>query len=329
MKKSCFAFLAAFLCLATTYVLIVKIFVPWGPALVLGILGSLSVIMLFGGVLQCFQNLRKIFAVRRALSGSAFRDGGIAAAIGRISASAAPLKSPIQQKDVVLYEYDVYRVSNDPNQQNRSSGRDILYSGMAMTPASIQTMQGSVRLMGLPTLDHLLEITSMEDNATMSFLDYLGSNSFEVALGMKKLSAVGKLADMFEENDGACRQDLQLGKAPVQWDEFKVANKPSEAWAAARNGGDIPSSWHNLRFSEKIVAVGEEVVAFGRYDATQMALFNQMGFGGSVNDLYPGKPDAVIRKLRNSGLSMLVFAIVFFSFLHLILALMITRAPRG
>src|SRR5262249_32918996 len=154
--------------------------------------------------------------------------------------------------DCVAYDYDVFqekpRAGDD---ELHDTYRDIAYTGMALCPCAVETRIGRVRLFGFPTLEYFEENFSDKPSARASFVEYAKNTTFERAVGAKKLGIVSKLADFLGDVDGSARQDFQLKEV---------------------------DSLEGYQFAEKVVKVGQSVVAFGRYSLEKGGIVNHMGF---------------------------------------------------
>ncbi len=126
---------------------------------------------------------------------------------------------------------------------------------------------------------------------------------------MKKLQIFSALTDLFSDTDGEVRKDWQLKK--MQTDPLELQ-------------AELAGS--SFLFGEKTVPVGQQVVAIGRYSAEKMGILSQMGMGGMMNDLYPGDIASVRKQIRGNAITVGIFSLVFFSFFHGILALLLLKA---
>jgi len=310
MKKSCLFVLILFAVLWGIYFYFLKGHLALLPAVLLSFFGSLSLAMLIGGIKQVFLTMGNLVAIRKAEGGQPFMDGKTAIAIGAIRPEKSALQSPLFQDDCVLYEYEVFKAQRPfSGEDARQQPRDILYTGLAMCPCAVSSLQGKVRLLGFPDLKNFSEQKTQEKTVAARFLEYLGQTKFESAVGIKKLGLFSQISDLFSDTDGTVRQDWQLKKMPTAPDQLKE---------------EIESS--DLEWGEKAVNVGQPVVAIGRYSAEKMGIISQMGMGGMMNDLYPGDIATVRKQIIGNTLMMGIFSLVFFAFFHGVLALMLFKA---
>jgi len=310
MKKSCIFLLTLFALLWGTYFYFLKGRVELFPALILSFFGSMSLAMLIGSTKQAVIAISNLYAIRRAEAGQPFTDRKTAIAIGTIRPEKSALKSPLYQDDCALYEYEVFKEGRPFSEEDlREQPRDILYTGMAMCPCAISCLQGKVRLLGFPDLKNFPEQKTAEKDKIARFLEYLGQTKFESAIGMKKLHIFSRISDLFSDTDGTVRQDWQLSRMPTDPGELKDKLESSD-----------------FQLGEKSVKVGQQVVAIGRYSSEKMGIISQMGMGGMMNDLYPGDIANVRKQIRGNALMLSLFSIVYFSFFHGILALLLFKA---
>jgi hypothetical protein len=216
--------------------------------------------------------------IQRAQSGDAPRDGKKIAAIGRISSSGETLLAPFSKTPCVIYDYKIATgfTSDDTN----------LYIGARQIPSTIQTRQGSIRLLAHPDLK-LREQTVPSEIALPNAQEYIQSAQIrETGIG-NITSSLKELMDAYKDDDGNVRYDN------------KVTSNPQGIDAAV--------------FVEKLVRPGDEVCVIGEYSAQR---------GGIVPDLKsplinqttlePGGGDAPMRRARSGTIGYAIGACIFF-----------------
>jgi hypothetical protein len=134
--------------------------------------------------------------IRRALSGDAPRDGKKIAATGRITPNGGALVAPFSKTPCVIYEYKITTgFSSDDNN---------LYIGAAQTPSTIQTRQGSIRLLAHPDMK-MKEQTVPREVALPNAHEYIRSTQFrETGIG-NITSSLKELLDAYKDDDGTVR----------------------------------------------------------------------------------------------------------------------------
>ncbi|HEY8180799.1 MAG TPA: hypothetical protein VII32_01060, partial [Thermoanaerobaculia bacterium] len=224
------------------------------------------------------RRLKTSAMIQRAQSGDAPRDGKKIAAIGRISSSGETLLAPFSKTPCVIYDYKIATgfTSDDTN----------LYIGARQIPSTIQTRQGSIRLLAHPDLK-LRELTVPSEIALPNAREYIQSAQIrETGIG-NITSSLKELMDAYKDDDGNVRYDN------------KVTSNPQGIDAAV--------------FVEKLVRPGDEVCVIGEYSAQR---------GGIVPDLKsplinqttlePGGGDAPMRRARSGTIGYAIGACIFF-----------------
>jgi hypothetical protein len=226
--------------------------------------------------------------IRRALSGDAPRDGKKIAATGRITPNGGALVAPFSKTPCVIYEYKITTgFSSDDNN---------LYIGAAQTPSTIQTRQGSIRLLAHPDMK-MKEQTVPREVALPNAHEYIRSTQFrETGIG-NITSSLKELLDAYKDDDGSVRYDNKVAGA---------------------------QSIDTAFFVETLVRPGDEVCVIGEYSSQR---------GGIVPDLKsplinqatlePGSGDAPLRRARRGaigyGIGACIFlgivAVAFFAFM--------------
>jgi hypothetical protein len=111
MKKSCLLALIFLVVLTVAYTFFLKRYISYDGVWFLGFFEALSVLLLAGALRTSFWTLKKVTAIRNALSARPFEDRKMIAALGTIRAERDPLSSPIQQDKCVAYETELYKRS--------------------------------------------------------------------------------------------------------------------------------------------------------------------------------------------------------------------------
>ena len=198
-------------------------------------------------------------------------------------------------------------------------------------------MQGEVRLLGFPLLNEFPQKKLKDIPHQENLLAYLKTAALQPMLGMKKLQLFSKMENIMTDEDGALRQDWKLGHIPEleDMDAKKDDSREVKPEEEAEDEEDDPSFKEEpvgplagYQLGERTVTVGEPVVALGTYSATQLGIQGRFKLGGMPNELYPGSPEAVSKKIRGNAIAPLIFSILFFSFFHGLMTFMILNAPK-
>ncbi|MFO1519619.1 MAG: hypothetical protein U1F57_08180 [bacterium] len=342
MKKSCLLFILFLIALTVAYSLFLRRFIPSDGVWFLGFFGSLSLLLLAGALRTSWDTFKKVGAIRDALNGRPFEEGKIIAAVGSIRADGDPLLSPIQQKPCVAYETELYHRSSRPSSES-SQAHSYVYVGVGMTPCRIATMQGEVRLLGFPLLEEFPQKKLHNFSFRQNLLAYLKTAPLQPMQGVKKLQLFTKMENVMTDEDGALRQDWQLGPIPEletpegekgsvsqarpireEAEEEEIEGEETDEEEAEA----LEGPFQGYQLGERTVAPEDSVVAFGIYSASDLGIRGRFQFGGRPNELYPGTASSISKKIRGNARATLIFSIVFFSFFHGMMTFLILHAPK-
>lgn len=171
-----------------------------------------------------------------AMVGTPLVDGKWVAVSGVIRAL-SPLQTPITNTSAVAYEYDMYRMER----VGKSATKVSYWDGKALTPSTISTRQGAVKLLAVPTLD-LPAIEEASEEAFANAERYVNHTTFQTR-SMPKEQRIG-VAEESTDDDGAFRVDR-------------------------REEPKLPLTVRDCYLQEKLVKQGETVCAFGLYSAAR------------------------------------------------------------
>ncbi|HWW60324.1 MAG TPA: hypothetical protein VN181_03060 [Thermoanaerobaculia bacterium] len=167
-------------------------------------------------------------SIRRGVTGEGFDDGARVAAIGTAAAQGPLLTSPFQQKPCVAYSYEI-----------KSEGEVKYADGFAMTPCTIQTQSGAVRILAWPELAWPADYPFGEETKRRAG-EYVDATQFTKFSGFRE--ALRTLRELRADSDGTMRFDHQMS----EWNPLMSAT-----------------------FAERVLAPGDQVCALGRYSAMQ------------------------------------------------------------
>lgn len=167
-----------------------------------------------------------------AISGEPPRDGEWIAVSGTIRAL-NPLRAPLSGTPVVAYSYKI----SEPRRTSKGSSLVEAYDGKRLTPSTIATRHGSVRLLAVPAFDVPAESVS-SSTAIPNAEAYLAATQFQTS-DTPKRERIG-VNEESTDDDGNFRVDR----------------------AHVSDSVDLTQ----CQFEEHLVRQGEVVCAFGLYD---------------------------------------------------------------
>lgn len=150
--------------------------------------------------------------IRRALAGEEFRDGKLVAVCGEIQSTGEVMLAPFSGTQCVICEYELFSQAKLEQQQSSKHKQKPTpdYCGFMMTPASIQTRQGEVRLLGFPQLDKVSDNQATRlDDASRAYL-FLQSQPFEDRTGLRIVTVVSLFGELWTDDDGFVDKHLRL-----------------------------------------------------------------------------------------------------------------------
>jgi hypothetical protein len=232
----------------------------WGSAV-----AGLLVVAAIGYVVGIGTAYRERKMLLEAMAGTPPADGQWVGISGTIH-STAPLTAPLSGERVVAYEYKIHR----DERIGKSSSEVVYYEGKALTPSSIATRQGSVRLLCLPALTELEAEPIAQSEAERRAKAYVASTPFTIYdTGTKRVT---RLEEEWTEDDGQYRNDRQYFTRDV----------------------DLADGFH---FEEKHVRQGVQVCAFGLYSRERGGLIPHPNWAKQTR-LMRGDVSSVADQLR-------------------------------
>ena len=172
-----------------------------------------------------------------AMGGVPPPDGKWAAVAGTIH-SMSPMTAPISGLDSVTYEYKIYRTEGS----GKSSAQVTYYDGKALTPCTIATRSGSVRLLSVPSFQDIEPSEVPWQTAVANATEYIARTEF-----VMREQAKNSVEEESADDDGNYRRDRRYST-----DEVNLAD--------------------DFRFEEKRIGQGEQVCAFGLYSRSRGGL---------------------------------------------------------
>lgn len=209
-----------------------------------------------------------------AMVGHPPQDGKWVAVSGTIR-SLNPLRAPISGVAAIAYKYEMYRMERS----GKSTSKVTYYEGKALTPSTIASKQGAIRLLAVPTLDvpaENIESQIARANATQ----YVQATTFEKSstqpFGTDKEAA---------DDDGMYRVDKRNSDREIEVAECKL--------------------------EERHIKQGEMVCAFGLYSSQRGGLVPHPNWSKPAR-IMRGDANAVAGQLRKRMIRY-SFGIIFFS----------------
>jgi hypothetical protein len=236
-----------------------------------------------------FWVLRDLRAFRRTERREQPADGQLLAASGAIRPLGSPLIAPFSGEPCVAYEYEIVSEQRVPRGKQTATKTDA--AGFALAAASIETPHGGIRLLGFPILDQFPQSRGGFD-ARPRAERYLAATSFEATEGLAALRMFSAFDDALADEDGVVKKDFRM------------------------TDGEIPVAGRLLQ--ERLVKVGQQVCALGRYDAQKRALVPR---GATLNRLWPGTLAQVRRTVWTTARSQTILGLTFFVVTHAMLGL--------
>ena len=287
LRRGCTLLVVLFGALFALYFFVFTRYFEWPGNLIAAGLGSLFGAMGLAGIGNLLWAWRDTGAFQRAARKQPMTDGSLVVVAGHIRPLGAPLTSPFSGRPCVAYEYEV--VQRGPARKGQSSqSTDI--AGFAMAASAIDTPDASVRLLGFPILDQFPQSRDSGPDVAARARQYAGSAPFETMRGVGALQMFASFDDALADADGAVRKDFRMTEEAIPFERRTLG--------------------------ERIVGVGQEVCALGRYDAEKRALVPR---GATLNRLWPGTPAKVRREIVATARSQVVLGLTFFAVSHAML----------
>jgi hypothetical protein len=294
--KACIVSLAIYLGIAGIYYYFLRV-IPENPLIAVGISLFLALFASAGlGVIRtAFQGKKFNKLFTDAEHGAPLQDGAKTLIAGKIHLQGFPAQTPFQQKDCVMYEYDVKESATGDD----SSGGKSNFTGMKMVPCSINSSRGYVKLLGFPQLDHFFYETPQEPEAIENAQRFVSSTQFEKGSLLSVGKMLSSLMDAWRDSDGSVQKNWKL-----------------------TDSVNIKEGSH-LR--ERYVAADQDVVAVGVYSAAQGGLIAPKD--DSIN-LYPGDLRSVRAMLKSQDKGNIFVGLLFFFVANMFVLLIYFLASR-
>jgi hypothetical protein len=198
--------------------------------------------------------------LRQAIEGSRPRDGERVAIAGVASGSVSFLESPVSRKRCLVYEYKAIPPQNESL---------AAWEGFALAPMTIDGRAGSVRVLAAPELEFPGEAVGSHEHQN-NFREYVARTTFLQQTSVDFKRDFAHLREINTDADGRIRDDVRR----LDRDDLE-----------------------SMTLTEKIVAPGEKVVAFGLFSSARGGLVpDEKALMRSVK-IFKGEPEALLRKV--------------------------------
>lgn len=264
IARTCTLWLVLYLVLAgLAGALVYERFPRTQPALIGGLAGGFFVWIALAYVAGIRTKGVEARQLRKAIEGGGLEDGQRVAVAGTVTGSIDFLESPITRKRCLAYEYKAV----PPGNQQLGA-----WQGFALVPTMIHGPSGVVRILAAPELDFAGEDVGSREHMR-NFREYIAKTTFTEHTGVDFKRDFAHLKMINADDDGRIRDDVHsLDRTDVE----------------------------NMTLSEKTLAAGERVVAYGRYSAARGGLVpDDTDLVHSVK-IVKGEADALLRKVSRS-----------------------------
>ncbi len=198
--------------------------------------------------------------LRKAIDGGRPEDGERVAVAGVASGSLDFLESPISRKRCLVYEYKAI----PPENQSLAA-----WEGFALVPMSIDGRSGMVRVLAAPELEFPSEAVGSHEH-WKNFREYVARTTYIQHGSVDFKRDFAHLKEIDTDSDGRIRDDVRS----MDRDDLE-----------------------NMTLSEKIIAPGDKVVAYGLFSSARGGLVpDEKAVLRSVK-IFKGEPEELLRKV--------------------------------
>ena len=284
------ALLGTVLAVWAAYVAVLGPRIGWGPGVLVGVLGSLFLLVLVSASLGVFRAVHKVRLLSRGMSGPLEADGYSAWA-GRVVAVGEPDRAPLSGEECVLWEYEM--------RETRGGADAREWSGIGQSPMGIESDHGTA-LIRCGVLPESLHWKRPKGDQVLKRAEALTerSDALRTSTPIDFVATLGALESLMDDEDGAARVDWRRGP---------------EGPAKGLKG-----------FREKRLELGMSATVFGWYSLADRAFVpNRRGL-----ELMAGTPATLKRNLVRGQLVLLGIAVVANLLIQGLAVLSYVRAPQ-
>jgi len=305
MKAGCYLSLAMLTGIVLGYhALLQKYLDPpelWWVSGVMGLLIWFCIGAVWNGLAQG----STIRALVNARDGMTPHDGTLSAIEGHIHPYGEPTIAPLSQEPCVIYEYEIKRtVSSDGHT------REVIdFSGIGMTACEVRSEHQTIALYGLPEIDEFSPETSgLGWQARAKQL--VRTTPWEDYSGLKVLHGFSALMGTLTSNNEEIHKDFRMvGPGTCSW--LESPEDDAETIAERRKRED-----YQPRLSERRIAVGQKVLAIGKYNAETESFSTTTGTVFQRPRLLRSSLSEALTKARGSRRSLLLGGVLSFLIIH-------------
>ena len=244
-----------------------------------------GIFMLLGisGIMTAFFERAVLRLVNAAKQGKKPENNKLCAIMGTIEPVKEYLSAPLSAKPCVAYEYNIYHVS-----QTDGSSKVYDFEGWAVTPCSVKTSFGKIKLLG---------ILDLKDYARQQILNYGNANKYIQSTSFnkssfKKVKSIKKYLDLFSNTTTET-----IGEDIRHSDETEASG---------------------LILEERCVLSGSHVCAIGKYSTKHNGLIPNATHGIR---LLPSNKHDLSKDVKRSMRTQLVISLLFLGFAFMMLIL--------
>lgn len=251
MKKGCLLLLFVWVAVAAGYYYLFQgteyAHAWWGP-----VLFGLGAAMIVGNIHGIILALQQKSAANRPIT--QWKDGQFVVISGRIAPTRTPINAPFSGIPSCIVEYTL-KYGDNP-------GGD--YMGFLMTPSTITSTQGAVKIVGFPMLAEISSSTYIDDTACKRAGEYFAQCTFKEK-SSNPITLISQLNEVLSDDDGIVKVDFADKKASIHIDPMEDGSTAAEGIA-----NRLMDSGYSLE--ETIIEVGAEVTACGTYRQSKQAV---------------------------------------------------------
>ncbi|MBX7136432.1 MAG: hypothetical protein K1X83_00510 [Oligoflexia bacterium] len=233
-----------------------------------------------------------------------WRDGELVGFSGRIQAVRSPLTAPFSGRAAVIVEYDIKHAVRS---ENNSTDKVSDFMGMLMTPCTVQSSRGQMKMVGFPLLSESYSEHFEEEAHYARAAKYLLTTAFKPR-GKNPLTLLKELNEILTDDDGDVRAEFKASDSIISAEEDLDAGAALNRETALAQDLKDRECW----LEEKIIAQGAEVTVFGSYLAKKQAINIGGGMQHLSHQIHLGKLEVVLGKqLRKSVIGSVVWLAIF------------------
>jgi hypothetical protein len=219
---------------------------------------------------------------------SEWRDGELLVVSGRIQSTRSPLSAPFSGTSAAILEYKI----STKSYSNDSNTKIDHFSGFMMTPCAVQTLQGTVNLVGFPLLAKVPSTTCWDESNFKNAAEFLKRTKFEEKHS-NPITMLKQMNEVLKDSDG----DVQS--------HFVTANHSFETQLGSIQTIMDELQDRGVQLEETLIPNGAEVTASGTYRAARQAIDIGDGMSNITHSLQLGTAAQLTGGLMKQSIIML------------------------